>query len=71
MPVISQEQKELTLKTEVSEATVFINEAQIIRIKSVELLPGKSTIKFTGLSPYKDSKSVHDRVGTLSTPSLL
>ena len=62
IPVIAQEQNELTLKTEVSEATVFINGAQITRRKSVELLPGKSTIKFTGLSPYIDSKSVQVKV---------
>lgn len=53
-----QEQKEIVLKTEVSEATVFINGAQILRKKTVDLLPGKTKIRFTNLSPYIDAKSV-------------
>jgi hypothetical protein len=62
IPAMAQEKNELILKTDVSEATVFINGAQIIRRKSIELLPGKSTIKFAGLSPYIDSKSVQVKV---------
>ncbi len=56
--VSAQEQKEIVLKTEVSEATVFINGAQILRKKGVDLLPGKTKIRFTNLSPYIDAKSV-------------
>lgn len=50
------------MKTDVSEATVFINGAQVIRKKSVDLLPGNSTIKFSNLSPYIDGKSVQLKV---------
>lgn len=62
IPAMAQEKNELILKTDVSDATVFINGAQIIRRKTIELLPGKSTIKFAGLSPYIDSKSVQVKV---------
>lgn len=57
-----QEQKEVVLKTEVSEATVFINGAQVLRKKTVDLLPGKTKIRFTNLSPYIDAKSVQVKV---------
>jgi len=56
--VSAQEQKEVVVKSEVSEATVFINGAQVLRKKAVDLLPGKSKIRFTNLSPYIDAKSV-------------
>lgn len=55
---IAQEKKEIVIKTEASEATVFINGAQILRKKSIDLLPGKNTLRFTNLSPYIDAKSV-------------
>jgi len=54
----SQEQKEVIVKSEVSEATVFINGAQVLRKKSIDLVPGKTKIRFTNLSPYIDAKSV-------------
>jgi len=58
LPVLSQEKNELILKTNVSEATVFINGAQVIRKKTVDLQPGETTLKFAYLSPYIDGKSV-------------
>ncbi|GAB6121838.1 DUF4139 domain-containing protein [Dysgonomonas termitidis] len=58
LPLAAQEQKELVLKTDVSEVTVFINGAQVLRKKTVDLLPGKTKIRFTNLSPYIDAKSV-------------
>jgi hypothetical protein len=42
----------------VSEVTVFINGAQVTRHKAIDLLPGNSTLKFVGLSPYIDTKSL-------------
>ncbi len=54
----AQDQKEIVVKSEVSEATVFINGAQVLRKKAVDLLPGKTKIRFTNLSPYIDAKSV-------------
>lgn len=62
MPILAQEKNEIILKSDVSEATVFISGAQIIRKKSVDLLPGKSTIKFANLSPFIDGKSVQIKV---------
>ncbi|MDH6307511.1 hypothetical protein M2451_000660 [Dysgonomonas sp. PFB1-18] len=58
IPLAAQDQKEIVVKSEVSEATVFINGAQVLRKKAVDLLPGKTKIRFTNLSPYIDAKSV-------------
>lgn len=58
----AQESKETTVKTEVSEATVFINGAQITRTKTLDISPGKSKLLFTNLSPYIDPKSVQVKV---------
>lgn len=55
---MAQEQKEVVLKTDVSEVTVFISGAQVLRKKSVDLLPGRTKIRLTNLSPYIDAKSV-------------
>jgi len=62
LPVLSQEKNELILKTNISEATVFINGAQVIRKKTVDLQPGETTLKFAYLSPYIDGKSVQVKV---------
>lgn len=58
LPSVAQEQKEIVLKSDVSEVTVFISGAQVLRKKSVDLQPGKTKIRFTNLSPYIDAKSV-------------
>lgn len=62
LSLTAQEQKEIVLKTDVSEATVFINGAQVLRKKTVDLLPGKTKIRFTNLSPYIDAKSVQVKI---------
>lgn len=63
LSLVAQEQKEVVLKTEASEVTVFINGAQILRKKSIDILPsGKSKIRFSGLSPYIDAKSVQVKI---------
>ncbi|WP_101688655.1 DUF4139 domain-containing protein [Dysgonomonas massiliensis] len=54
----AQDTKEQKIKTEVSEATVFINGAQVLRKKTIYIPAGKSTLKFTDLSPYVDAKSI-------------
>ena len=56
--VNAQEPKLITVQSEVSEATIFINGAQVFRKKSVDLAAGTSSLKFTSLSPYIDSKSI-------------
>lgn len=49
---------EKEVKTDVNEVTVFLNGAQIVRKKSVDLLKGKTILKFVNLSPFIDSKSI-------------
>jgi len=58
----SQEKKDITVKSEVSEVIVFINGAQVLRKKTIELNQGQSILKFVDLSPYLDSKSVQVKV---------
>jgi len=60
--VFSQEIKVVDIKTDVNEATVFIEGAQVIRKKSVDLTQGKSILKFVNLSPFVDPKSVQVKV---------
>lgn len=54
----SQETTEKSIKTEVNEVTVFIDGAQITRLKAVDLKQGKSVLKFVNLSPFIDAKSI-------------
>ncbi len=49
---------EKEVKTEVNEVTVFLEGAQVVRKKTVDLTKGQTIIKFTGLSPFIDAKSV-------------
>lgn len=62
LSVLAQEKAEILLKTDVSEATVFITGAQVVRKKTIDIQIGKSTLKFTNLSPYIDGKSVQLKV---------
>ena len=56
--VFSQETNEIQIKSEVNEVTVFIDGAQIKRLKAVDLKQGKTILKFVNLSPFIDAKSV-------------
>ncbi|MDO9261626.1 MAG: mucoidy inhibitor MuiA family protein, partial [Flavobacteriaceae bacterium] len=56
--VFSQEIPVREIKTEVNEATVFFENAQITRKKTVDLLPGTAVLKFVNLSPFIDAKSI-------------
>ena len=60
--LFSQEIKIQEIKTEVNEVTVFIDGAQIIRKKNVDLTQGKFNLKFVNLSPFIDPKSVQVKV---------
>ena len=51
-------QPEKEIKAEIKHVTVFPDRAQIDHETSVSLLPGKTTLKFTGLSPYIDVQSI-------------
>jgi hypothetical protein len=57
-PSFTQDIAEKEVNTAVNEVTVFLNGAQILRKKSVELQQGKTILKFSNLSPFIDAKSV-------------
>lgn len=54
----AQEFQEKEIKTDINEVTVFIEGAQVTRKKSIDLLHGKTILKFVTLSPFIDAKSV-------------
>jgi hypothetical protein len=54
----AQEIVEKEIKSQISEVTVFLDGAQIIREKETDLVKGTSHLKFTGLSPFIDTKSI-------------
>jgi len=51
-------QTEKEIKAEIKHVTVFPDRAQIEHETSVTLLPGKSILKLSGLSPYIDVQSI-------------
>jgi uncharacterized protein (TIGR02231 family) len=51
-------QTEKEIKAEIKHVTVFPDRAQIDHETSVSILPGKSVLKLSGLSPYIDVQSV-------------
>ena len=62
LPAVAQEKKEIEVATQVSEATVFIKGAQVVRKTTVNLPAGVSTLRFSKLSPYIDAKSVQVKI---------
>nr|WP_319397628.1 mucoidy inhibitor MuiA family protein [uncultured Carboxylicivirga sp.] len=56
--VFSQEMVEKEVRSKVNEVTIFLDGAQIVRKKNIDLTKGKSIIKFVNLSPFIDAKSV-------------
>lgn len=56
--LFSQEIKEKEIISKVNEVTVFLDGAQIVRKKTIDLPEGKTILKFTKLSPYVDAKSI-------------
>ncbi len=59
----SQNTPEIKIKTKVNEVTVFLESAQILRHKNIELKKGISILKFTDLSPFVDAKSIQVKAG--------
>ena len=51
-------QTEKEIKADIKHVTVFPDRAQIDHEITVSLLPGKSVLKFSGLSPYIDVQSI-------------
>ena len=58
----AQINKEITVKTTVSDVTVFLKGAQVTRKTHVSFPTGNSTVRFENLSPYIDAKSVQIKV---------
>lgn len=56
--LFAQEDKVNEIKTEVNEVTVFLEGAQITSRKTVDLTAGISVLKFIGLSPFIEAKSI-------------
>ena len=54
----AQEIPEKEINSEVNEVTVFLEGAQVIREKQIELKAGKHLLKYVGLSPFIEGKSV-------------
>lgn len=54
----AQELPEKEVKTEVTQVSVFIDGAQIVRRKAVSVPAGKTQLKFEKLSPFIDAQSV-------------
>jgi uncharacterized protein (TIGR02231 family) len=54
-------QTEKEIKAEIKHVTVFPDRAQVDHETSVSLLPGKSILRMTGLSPYIDVQSIQVR----------
>jgi len=57
--LFGQTSQETEVKTDISSVTVYLNGAQITRIKSIDLPAGRSTLKFSSLSPFIDPKSLN------------
>jgi uncharacterized protein (TIGR02231 family) len=51
-------QTEKEIKAEIKHVTVFPDRAQVDHETSISLLPGKSILKLSGLSPYIDAQSI-------------
>jgi hypothetical protein len=54
----AQENKEIEISSDVKEVMVYLEGAQITRTKTLEVPLGKSVLKFIGLSPFIDAKSI-------------
>lgn len=60
---IAQEIFEKELKSDIKEVTVYLEGAQITREKQIELSKGTTDLKFTGLSPFIDAKTIQVKSG--------
>jgi len=66
---IAAQLPETEVETKVLEATVFLENAQVFREKSVQLPAGESFVKFINLSPFIDNNSI--QVKTSGSVSVL
>ena len=56
--LFAQDVMEKAVKSEVDEVTVFLDGAQIVRKKRVDLSKGKTLVSFVNLSPFIDARSL-------------
>jgi len=63
----AQTNSDKEIKTEVSEVTVFIENAQVTRESSQTVSKGKTNLKFINLSPFIDAKSIQVKASGLVT----
>lgn len=56
--LLSQNFKELVVKTEIKEVTVFLSGAQIFESGAVTIPAGKTVLRVKNLSPYLEDKSI-------------
>lgn len=61
--LFAQETIEKIISSEVSEVTVFLDGAQVVRKKSIDLPQGESILKFVDLSPFVDAQSIQVKTG--------
>jgi len=67
----SQEEPIKEVTTKVNEVTVYLKGAQVTRNKDIDYPKGTSVLKFTGLSPFIDTKSIQVKVdGNLTVLSV-
>ena len=55
---LAQEHVEKKISSQIKDVTVFLDNAQIHRVKNVTIPKGESTFRFTGLSPFINPKSI-------------
>jgi len=61
--LFAQEPIEKIINSDVSEVTVYLDGAQVVRKKSIELPQGESILKFVDLSPFIDAQSIQVKTG--------
>jgi len=66
----SQKIKEKSITSKVKSATIFLNNAQVTRIKEVKLDKGIQLLKFIGLSPFIDKKSIQIKAKNIEIQAL-
>ena len=66
----SQKIKEKSITSKVKSATIFLNNAQVTRIKEVKLDQGIQLLKFIGLSPFIDKKSIQIKAKNIEIQAL-
>jgi len=65
--LFAQKTAEKSVKSHISEVTVFLKGAQVTRKKTIDIKPGKMVLKFVNLSPYIDAKSIQVKTNNAVT----